>query len=260
MDAFSVYHQIKMRSQDQIHTSFRVAGATYCYNVISLGLKNAGATYQQMMNKILKKQIDWNIETYVDDIVVKTKKGCSHLEDLGETFATLTEYGLKLNLTKCTFEVKFHKFLGFMMLQHRIKANPHKIEVVMKLPEPRCVKDIQRLNGCIATLGRFMSKSAERCMPFFEALKLSGKTFQWNKSCAKAWDNLKDYLTRLPLLCAHIPGDVLYMYLSVSEQVISSVLIKESKDKQLPIYFVSRILCDGKIRYPYTESWHTRQS
>lgn len=153
-----------------------------------------------MMNKILKKQIGRNVEACVDDIVVKTKRGHSHLDDLGETFTTLTEYELKLNPTKCTFRVKLGKFLGFMTSKCGIEVNPHKIEVVMKLVELRLVKDIQRLNEGITALGRFVSKSIERYMPFFEALKLLGKTFQWDKRCTKAWDALKDYLIKLPLL------------------------------------------------------------
>lgn len=67
-----------------------------------------------MMNKILKKQIGRNIEAYVDDMVIKTKRGVSHLDDLKETFTTLTEYNLKLNPMKCTFSVKSGTFLGFM--------------------------------------------------------------------------------------------------------------------------------------------------
>lgn len=166
----------------------------------------------------------------MEDMVVKTRRGRSHLEDLRETFSILTEYGLKLNPIKCTFGVKFRKFLGFMMLEHDIEANPRKIEAVMALAKPRCVKDIHRLNGCIAALGRFVSKSAERCMPFFKVLKLSGKTFQWDESCMKAWKSLKSYLANLPLLRAPTPDEVLYMYLLVSQQAVAL---------HLPIYFVS---------------------
>lgn len=79
------------------------------------GLKNAEATYQRMMSRILQRQISRNIETYVNDIVIKTKHGSSNLEDLKETFTTLSEYSLMLNPMKCTFGVKYDKLLGFMM-------------------------------------------------------------------------------------------------------------------------------------------------
>lgn len=128
--------------QDQIHTSFCVAGGTYCYNVMSFGLMNADATYQRMMDKILQQQVGRNVETYVNDMVVKTKPGSSHLQVLRETFATLSIYRLMLNLMKCNFRVKFGKFLGFMMSEREIKTNLCKVEAVFALTEPRYIKDI----------------------------------------------------------------------------------------------------------------------
>lgn len=120
-----------------------------------------------MMDKILKKQTERNIEAYVDDMVVKTKCGNSHLEDLKEIFATLSEYDLKLNPNKCTFEVKSRMFMGFMTTKRRIEAITHKVDALIRVAEPRCIKDIQCLNICMAALGRFISKSANKCMSFF---------------------------------------------------------------------------------------------
>lgn len=108
-----------------------------------------------------------------------------------------------------------------------IESNPHKLEAVLGLAEPKCVKYIQWLNGCISTLGRIVSKLAEKCMLFFKALKLSGKTFQLKKNYTQAWNDLKDYLKKLPLLCAPTTGETLYIYLSVLEQTVASALIKE---------------------------------
>lgn len=85
-------------------------------------------------------------------------------------FRYFSEYDLKLNPTKCTFKVKFGKFLGFMTLKCGIKVNLHKIEAVLKLAKPHYIKDIQRMNRCIAALRRFVSKFVERCMSFFKAL------------------------------------------------------------------------------------------
>lgn len=144
-----------------------------------------------------------------------------------------------LNPSKCTFGVKFDKFLEFMMSERGIEANQCKVDVVLTLVEPRCIKDIQRLNGCIATLGRFIFKSAERCVPVFKTLKTSGKAFQCSEECAQAWEDLKDYLVRLPLLSAPVSSEVLYMYLSASQQAGTLVLVRDSEDKQLQVYFVS---------------------
>lgn len=160
-----------MNEADQKHTSFQAAGKIFCYNVMPFGLKNAGATYQRMVDKVFEKKIGKNVEVYVDNMVVKTPIGKSHLDDLKETFDTLTKYQLKLNPNKCTFGVHSRKFLCFMMTEREIEANPEKIEPLINMVEPRCIKDVQRLNGYIAALERFISKSAERCLPFFNVLK-----------------------------------------------------------------------------------------
>ena len=79
------------------------------------GLKNAGAIYQRLVNKMFNKQISKNMEVYVDDMLVKSKEELTHLDDLNETFATLKQYQMKLNPSKCVFGVASGKFLGFMV-------------------------------------------------------------------------------------------------------------------------------------------------
>ena len=87
----------------------------YCYKVMPFGLKNAGATYQRLVNKMFSKQIGKNMERYVDDMLVKSREEIAHLDDLKEMFATLRQYQMKLNLSKCAFGISSGKFLGFMV-------------------------------------------------------------------------------------------------------------------------------------------------
>ena len=115
MDAFSGYNQIKMAEEDQEKIAFIISQGLYCYKVMSFGLKNVGATYQRLVNKMFSKQIGRNMEVYVDDMLVKSKEELTHLDDLKETFATLRQYQMKLNPSKCAFGVAFGKFLGFMV-------------------------------------------------------------------------------------------------------------------------------------------------
>ena len=89
MDAFSRYNQIKMAKEDQEKTAFITSQGLYCYKVMPFGLKNTGATYQRLVNKMFSKKIDRNMEVYVDDMLVKSKEELAHLDDLKETFATL---------------------------------------------------------------------------------------------------------------------------------------------------------------------------
>ena len=115
MDAFSGYNQIKMAEEDQAKTAFITSQGLYCYKVMPFGLKNAGATYQRLVNKMFNKQIGRNMEVYVDDMLVKSKEELTHLDDLTEMFATLKQYQMKLNPGKCVFGVVSGKFLVFMV-------------------------------------------------------------------------------------------------------------------------------------------------
>ena len=115
MDAFSGYNQIKMAEEDQEKTAFITSQGLYCYKVMPFGLKNARATYQRLVNKMFNKQISRNMEVYVDDMLIKSKEELAHLDDLRETFATLKQYQMKLNPSKCVFGVALGKFLGFMV-------------------------------------------------------------------------------------------------------------------------------------------------
>ena len=161
------------------------------------GLKNAGATYQRLVNHMFCPQIGQNVEVYVDDMLVKSLDEKKHLEDLQETFDTLRRYNTKLNPSKCTFEVSSGKFLGFMVSQRGIEVNPDKIQAIMNMEPPKNVKEVQSLTRRVATLNRFVSKATDKCLPFFKVLR---KAFEWTDECQKAFQDLKVYLTIAPLL------------------------------------------------------------
>ena len=115
MDVFSGYNQIKMNEEDQEKTSFVTSQGLFCYKVMPFGLKNVGATYQRLMNKVFAHQIGRNVQVYVDDMLAKILRENNHLNDLQETFNTLRSYNMKLNPSKCAFGVTVGKFLGFMV-------------------------------------------------------------------------------------------------------------------------------------------------
>ena len=104
-----------MAKENQEKTSFITSQGLYYYKVMPFGLKNAGATYQRLVNKMFSKQIGRNMEVYVDDMLVKSKEDLAHLDDLKEMFTTLKQYQMRLNPSKCVFGVASGKFLGFMV-------------------------------------------------------------------------------------------------------------------------------------------------
>ena len=162
MDAFSGYNQIKMEEADQKKTSFVTSRGLFYYKVMPFGLKNAGATYQRLMNKMFAHQIGRNVQVYVDDMLVKSLQENDHLSNLQETFDTLRAYNMKLNPNKCVFRVTVGKFLGFMVSQRGIEVNLEKIRAIMELAPPKIVKEVQSLNGKIAALNKFVSRATDK--------------------------------------------------------------------------------------------------
>ncbi|KAK0595554.1 hypothetical protein LWI29_007808 [Acer saccharum] len=117
MDAYSGYNQIRMNKADEEKTSFTTDQGLYCYKVMPFGLKNAGATYQRLVNRIFARQIGKNMEVYVDDMLTKSTTAEKHTKDLKETFDVLRKYQMKLNPSKCVFGVPSGRFLGFQVHQ-----------------------------------------------------------------------------------------------------------------------------------------------
>ncbi|XP_050233160.1 uncharacterized protein LOC126681656 [Mercurialis annua] len=249
VDAAQGYHQIPMEEKDQEKTSFVTDRGTYCYKVMPFGLKNAGATYQRLVNFMFQDQLGKNVEAYVDDIIVKSLTAEEHAQDLEETFKVLNKFGMKLNPAKCAFGVKAGKFLGYLISQRGIEANPEKIQAVIDMKAPQSVRDVQKLNGRVTALGRFISSSAKKCLPFFKQLR-NMKKFKWDEDCQVAFEELKAFLTNPPLLSRPVVGETLYLYLSVGRETIASVLVREEEEEQWSIYYISRTLKGAELNYP----------
>ncbi|GKV50080.1 hypothetical protein SLEP1_g56797 [Rubroshorea leprosula] len=159
---------------------------------------------------------------------------------------------MKLNPLKCTFAVESGKFLGYVVSKKGIEVNPEKVEAVQQMEPPRTVKDVQRLTGRVAALHRFIARSAERCLPFFKALR-EPKNFQWTDACQQAFDELKRHLASAPLLSKPVEGESLYLHLGVTTEAISSVLLREENKNQKPICYVSKVLQGAEQNYPTAE-------
>ena len=133
-----------------IKTSFVTSQGLYFYKVMLFGLKNVGATYQRLGNRMFSHQIGMNVKVYVDDMLVKSKDEANHLDDLKETFNTLRKNNMKLNPAKCVFAIASGKFLGFMVSQRGIEANLDKVKAIIKVKSPKTMKGVQTLTGKVA--------------------------------------------------------------------------------------------------------------
>ena len=172
LDAFQGYHQIPLALVDQEKTAFVTPIGNYHYKVMPFSLKNVGSTYQRMMTKMFEPQLGKNVEVYIDDMVVKSKLVFEHVGNLTNIFEILREHKLCLNASKCSFGVGSGKFLGYMVTHRGIEMNPDQIKAINNLQPPRNPKEVQKLIGMMVALNRFISRSADRCRPFFLLLHL----------------------------------------------------------------------------------------
>ncbi|XXG41272.1 hypothetical protein AAC387_Pa01g1769 [Persea americana] len=161
---------------------------------------------------MFQARLSKTMEVYIDNMVVKSKRSQDHLADLSQTFGILRQFQLKLNASKCAFGVGSGKFLGSLVTRREIETNPNQILAIQEL------------------------------------LRESSK-FQWTPKCNGALQELKHYLSSPPLLSTPMQGEVLYLYLQVSDHAVSSVLIREENRQQRPIYYTSKILFDAETRY-----------
>lgn len=173
---------------------------------------------------MFKHQIGRNMEVYIDDMILKSKLTCTHLVDLAKTFRVLKKFGIQLNPTKCTFGVNFSKFLDFIIHRLGINANPKKDRAIINMLPSCSAKEVQCLIGRLAALTRFLSRSGDKCQPFFRALR-HPKDFWWTLECEEAFRKLKEHLARLPQLASTIPGEPLSLYLVAFKHIVSSVLV-----------------------------------
>jgi ribonuclease HI len=176
------------------------------------------------------------------------------ITDLEETFASLREYQWKLNPNKCVFGVPSRQLLGFIISRHGIEAKPEKISAITKMNAPTCIKDVQKLTGCMVALNRFISKLGERGLPIFKLLKHQEK-FVWIPEADQALAQLRDLLSKPPVLTAPRKNEQLLLYLAATTHLVSTAIIVERQEDghaypvQRPVYFVSEVLSESKARY-----------
>ena len=190
------------------------------------------------------------MEVYIDDMLVKSVKAELNIIHLAEAFQVLKGYNMRLNPAKCAFGVSAGKFLGFIVNSRGIEANPDMIKAVLNMLPPSNIKEIQRQTGRIAALSRFVSKASDKCQPFFQVLK---RAFQWDAHCKEAFTTLKDYLSSPPVLVSPYEGELLTLYLAVSDFSTSAALVRERDRVQQPVYYCSRPLRGAEERYPKME-------
>jgi hypothetical protein len=256
LDCFSGYHQIYMKEEDKASTSFITPFGMYCFVRMLEGLKNVGSTFSRLTKTVLESQVGRNIFTFVEE---------DHLADLAETFTNMRDAQLHLNPEKCVFGVRQGKILGYLVSHRGIEANPTKIQAIINMTPPQSARDVQRLTGGLAALNRFISKSAERSLPFLKMLH-GAKYFAWGPEQAAAFASLKQHLSELATLTSPNPLLPMLLYVAASPHAVSAALgqeqDREGATRQCPVYYVSEVLTTSKCnmteleKLPTQSLWH----
>jgi hypothetical protein len=207
------------------------------------------------MQHIFREHIGPTVEAYIDDIIVKTKRVSNLVNDLNVAFKCLKAKRIKLNPEKCVFGVSRGMLLGFIVSKRGIEANPEKITAITKMGPIRDLKGVQRVTGCLAALSRFISCLGEKVLPLYRHLKKL-EHFLWTLEAEEALMRLKATLSNSPILVPPATGEPLLLYIAATTQVVSAVLVVERAKEghtlliQRPVYFISKVLSETKVRYP----------
>ncbi|KAK1683852.1 hypothetical protein QYE76_044700 [Lolium multiflorum] len=256
MDGNAGYNQIFMAPEDIHKTAFRVPGAVglFEYVVMTFGLKNAGATYQRAMNYIFHDLIGKLVEIYIDDVVVKSVSMEGHLGDLRRVLDRTRKFGLRMNPKKCAFGVTAGQFLGFLVHERGIEIGLKSQEAVRTMQPPTTKKELQRLIGKINFVRRFISNLSGRIEPFMALVKTkSDDEFHWGAEQQQAFDEIKRYLTTPPVLVPPQQDRPFYIYLSVADTSIASVVVQLYEGVERVVFYLSRRMLDAETRYPEVE-------
>ncbi|GJW68750.1 reverse transcriptase domain-containing protein [Tanacetum coccineum] len=233
-----------MAKKDEENTSFHTDEGVFCYTKMPFGLKNAGATYQILVDTIFKGQIGRNLEAYADDMVIKSKTEPKMITDVEETLLTLKKVNMKLNPKKCSFRMVEGKFLGYIVTSKGIRANLEKAKDVVNMPSPSNLKQMQWLSGKLAALNKFLSKATERALPCLDTLRkcTNMKDFYWTIEAEEAFQAMKKLIAVLPTLTASKKEEELMVYLSAANEAIIVVLLVEKEGRQAPVHYVIKTL------------------
>ncbi|RVX01340.1 Transposon Ty3-I Gag-Pol polyprotein [Vitis vinifera] len=204
MDGFSGCNQILMTLEDMEKMSFITEWGTYCYRVMSFGLKNAGATYQRAVTTLFHDMMHRDVEVYVGNMIVKSQDRPDHLTALERFFERIRQFRLRLNPKKCTFGVTSGKLLGYMVNERGIKVDPDKIKAILDMPAPRIEREVRGFLGRLQYISRFLARLTDICEPIFRLLRKSQPTI-WDDQCQRAFERIREYLLSPPVLAPPTP-------------------------------------------------------
>jgi hypothetical protein len=196
----SGYYQIRIAEGDEEKTTCRTRYGSYEFLVIPFGLTNAHATFWTLMNDIFREWLDDFVVVCIDDILIYSGSLEEHAEHLRKVFQRLRENKLYAKLEKCEFGVTEVDFLGHKITQEGLKMDDHKVKVILDWEPPKSVPALRSFLGLASYYRKFIKNFAKIAAPLTNLLKKSVVTFEWEETCNKAFEALKDILVKVSVL------------------------------------------------------------
>jgi uncharacterized membrane protein len=249
LDLKNGYNLIRIKAGDEWKTAFRTRYGLYEYLVMPFGLANAPATFQAMMNTILRDLLDLGVIVYIDDILIYSKTKEEHEKLVKEVLSRLQRYGLAASMDKCVFHQNKVDFLGYVISDQGISMAEDKVKTILDWHSPKSVKDVQSFIGFANFYRRFIDGFSKICKPITDSLREGGAKFEWTEPCEEAFRELKHRFTTAPILRHFDPESLTQLETDASDFAIGAVLSQLYIRIWHPVAFHSRKMAPAEINY-----------
>ena len=249
MDLRWGYNNVRIKEGDEWKAAFTMLEGLFEPTVMFFGLKNSPATFQAMMNELLRDLINTGkVVVFIDDVIVGTETE-DHDELVAEVIKRLEENDLYVKPEKYKWRVREVEFLGVVIGLEGIKMEKKKVKGVLEWPTPKCVKDIQKFLGLANYYHWFIEGFATVARPLHDLVK-KDKRWEWTEKEEKAFKELKERFTREPVLAAPDIDKKMRMEVDVSDYATGGVLSMECEDRLWrPVAFLSKSLNKTERNY-----------
>jgi len=253
LDLISGYNQIRIEETSIPKTAFRTRYGHFEYLVLPFGLTNAPATFMTLMNSVFGSLLDKCVLIYIDDILIFSRTREQHLKDLRVVLEILRTHQLYAKLSKCEFMVDSVEFLGHIVSDQGISVDPHKVESVKKWPAPKNTSELRSFLGLATFYQKFVKGFSQIAAPLTELLRKENR-FEWSGQHDTAFAELKEALTKAPVLLVPDPRKPFQMDTDASDFAVGAVISQMDRRGNLrPVAFHSRKLNPSEINYSTRE-------